>query len=217
VPLETLIERFRLEDVQRSPAFFDVQKLTHMNGVYLRELATPEFIEASRPWVDPVPGEWAAGHWIDPDTGTGITEGPRWPAERFDPGVFAAMAPVVQERVSMLSEVPVLVDFLFLEDPPIDADSWQKAVAKDEVAGPILRAALDAYATCGWTRDELHEVTAAIGEANGRSLGKAQAPIRVAVTGKRVGPPLFESLEALGRDETRRRLSAALDQLAAPG
>ena len=213
VPLDTLIARFRIEDVQRSPAFFDIKKLTHMNGVYIRELATPEFIEMSLPWVDPVPGAWAAGDWSDPDTGTAITEGPRWPAARFDPDVFTRIAPVVQERVSMLGEVPAMVDFLFLEDPPIDPDNWQKAIARDEVAPLILRAALEAYRTCGWTRDELHEVTAAIGEANGRALGKAQAPIRVAVTGRRVGPPLFESLEVLGRDETRRRLSAALEQL----
>jgi glutamyl-tRNA synthetase len=81
------------------------------------------------------------------------------------------------------------------------------------VAAEILRAAVDTYATCAWTRDELHAVTAQIGEANGRALGKAQAPIRVAVTGKRVGPPLFESLEVLGRDETRRRINAALESL----
>ena len=56
-----------------------------------------------------------------------------------------------------------------------------------------------------------------IGEANGRALGKAQAPIRVAVTGKRVGPPLFESLEVLGRDETLRRIGAALERVAASG
>src|SRR6202034_1218322 len=58
VPLQTLVELFRLEDVQRSPAFFDVQKLTHLNGVYIRELSTDEFIVQSRPWVHPVPGEW---------------------------------------------------------------------------------------------------------------------------------------------------------------
>ncbi len=120
----------------------------------------------------------------------------------------------MQERVSTLGEVPPLVDFLFLEDPPIDPDSWQKAIGDDEVARSILRAAWEAYATCEWTRDELHRITGAIGEANGRALGKAQAPIRVAVTGRRVGPPLFESLEVLGRVETRRRLSSALDRLA---
>ena len=123
------------------------------------------------------------------------------------------MAAVVQERVFTLSEVPAMVDFLFLEDPPIDPDSWQKAIGRDEVAPAILSGALDAYATCEWRRDKLHGVTAQIGEANGRALGKAQAPIRVAVTGKRVGPPLFESLEVLGRDETRRRIAAALDRL----
>ena len=216
VSLETLIERFRLEDVQRSPAFFDVQKLTHMNGVYIRELPTAEFVEVSLPWVHPVPGRWAAGGWRDPDTGAAVTQGPLWPPERFDLGVFERMAPVVQERVSTLGEVLPLVDFLFLEDPPIDPDSWQKAIGDDEVARSILRAAWEAYATCEWTRDELHRITGAIGEANGRALGKAQAPIRVAVTGRRVGPPLFESLEVLGRVETRRRLSSALDRLA-PG
>ena len=208
VPLATLIERFRIEDVQRSPAFFDVKKLTHMNGVYIRELATPEFIEhvaalgASRSRVRGPPATGAI-----PIPGRPSPRGRRWPAERFDPDVFARIAPVVQERVSMLGEVPAMVDFLFLEDPPIDPDSWQKAIGRDEVAPLILRAALEAYATCEWTRDELHEVTAEIGEANGRALGKAQAPIRVAVTGKRVGPPLFESLEVLGRDETLRRIS----------
>ena len=217
VPLATLIERFRIEDVQRSPAFFDIKKLTHMNGVYIRELATAEFIEMSLPWVHPVPGGWAPGRWSDPDSGTAIAEGPPWPAARFDSDVFARIAPVVQERVSMLGEVPAMVDFLFLEDPPIDPDSWQKAIGRDEAAPLILRAALEAYGTCGWTRDELHQVTSEIGEANGRALGKAQAPIRVAVTGKRVGPPLFESLEVLGRDETRRRIDAALDRVPAAG
>jgi glutamyl-tRNA synthetase len=215
VPLATLIESFRIEDVQRSPAFFDVRKLTHMNGVYIRELPTSAFIEMSLPWVHPQPGQWVAGQWHDPDSGTAITEEPPWPAARFDPEAFARMAPVVQERVSTLGEVPDLVDFLFLEDPTIDTDSWQKAIERDDVAPSILQGALDAYASCEWTRDVLHEVTAAIGQAHGRALGKAQAPIRVAVTGKRVGPPLFESLEVLGRDETRRRLAAALDRLSA--
>ena len=56
VPLAVLLERFRLEDVQRSPAFFDVKKLAHINGVYIRALAVDDFVAASRPWVDPVPG-----------------------------------------------------------------------------------------------------------------------------------------------------------------
>ena len=66
VPVETLIERFALEDVQRSPAFFDVKKLAHMNGVYIRELPVDQFMAAARPWVDPVPGEWAPGAGATP-------------------------------------------------------------------------------------------------------------------------------------------------------
>jgi len=93
---------------------------------------------AARPWVDPQPGEWAPGGWRDPDTGAPAVEPPPWPAERFDAGTFAAVAAVAQERVSVLGEVPELVDFLFLEDAPTDADSWQKAIAGDEVAPRIL-------------------------------------------------------------------------------
>ncbi len=213
VPLQTLIDTFRLEDVQRSPAHFDVKKLTHMNGLYIRELATTEFIAASRPWVDPIPGEWAAGAWRDPDTGLAITDGPRWPAERFDRETFARIALAVQERVSMLSEVPAMVDFLFLEEAPMDDESWQKAVARDEVAPEILRAARVVYATCDWDEDEIKRVTEEVGQAIDKNLRKTQAPIRVAVTGRTIGPPLFESLQVLGRDEALRRLSAAIARL----
>ena len=208
VPVETLIERFRLEDVQRSPAFFDVKKLTHIDGVYIRALPVDEFIAAVRPWVDPVPGEWAPGGWRDPDTGAPAVEPPPWPPERFDAGKFAQLAAVAQERVAVLGEVPELVDFLFLEDTPPDEDSWQKAIAGDELAPRILADALAAYGTCPWDKDALHEVTLAIAEAVGRKLGKAQAPIRVAVMGRTRGLPLFDSLAVLGREETCRRLAA---------
>ena len=115
----------------------------------------------------------------------------------------------------MLSEVPVLVDFLFLEDTPIDAASWQKAIAGDPAAPEILAGALAAYGECPWDKDALHAVTLEIAETAGRKLGKAQAPIRVAVMGRTAGLPLFDSLAVLGRGETRRRLEAALARLAA--
>ncbi len=210
VPLGVILDRFRLEDVQRSPAFFDVKKLSHMNGVYLRALSVDDFVAAARPWVHPAPGEWAPGSWRDPDTGAPAVAPPPWAPERFDAAVFAALAEVTQERVAVLSEVPELVDFLFLADAPDDPDSWQKAIAGDEGAPRILAEALAAYETCPWDKDALHEVTLAIAESVGRKLGKAQAPIRVAVMGRTRGLPLFDSLAVLGRTETRRRLAAAL-------
>ncbi len=210
VPLGVILDRFRLEDVQRSPAFFDVKKLSHMNGVYLRALSVDDFVAAARPWVHPAAGVWAPGSWRDPDTGAPAVAPPAWTPERFDAEVFAAVAEVTQERVAVLGEVPELVDFLFLEDAPDDPDSWQKAIAGDEGAPRILSDALAAYETCPWDKDALHEVTLAIAESVGRKLGKAQAPIRVAVMGRTRGLPLFDSLAVLGRTETCRRLEAAL-------
>src|SRR5580704_6119101 len=150
VPLEELIERFRIEDVQRSPAFFDTKKLSHINGVYIRALAVDDFVTAARPWIDPVPGEWTPGNWRDPDTGAPAVEPPPWPPERFDAAVFAALAEVTQERVTALSEVPELVDFLFLKDAPDDPVSWQKAIAGDELAARILTEAQAAYEMVPW-------------------------------------------------------------------
>jgi len=189
---EEMIEWFRLEDVNHSPAFFDVAKLTHINGEYIRALPLATFIEASQPWL----------------TGDGTP----WAAAGFDREVFAALAPLVQERVSTLSEVPAMVDFMFLDEPVIDEEDWNKAVADNELAGTILSGAVDAYRGLAdqWTRDALHAATKAVGDGVGRTLGKAQAPIRVAVTGRRVGPPLFEALELLGPDRTLARLTGAL-------
>ncbi len=189
---DQMIGWFRLEDVNHSPAFFDVAKLTHMNGEYVRALSTEAFIEACGPWL------------------TGV--GPPWPDSDFDPGVFARVAPLVQERVALLGEVPDMVDFLFLDRPDIDGDAWAKAVASDAGAVAILSAAIDAYQglTDRWSHDELHAATLTVAEGVGRKLGKAQAPIRVAVTGRRVGLPLFESMEVLGPDRTLERLRTSL-------
>jgi glutamyl-tRNA synthetase len=205
VPLEVLIESFRLEDVHHAPAFFDVDKLRHLNGEYVRELSTDDFIAATRPWVAPDPESW-----VPPMK-------PPWPPERFDAGRFAAVAPVVQERVATLHEVPAMVDFIFLETPEIDDASWRKAVLGDDLAAQILAGAIGEYETAEWQHDQLHEVTRALGERFGRALGKVQAPIRVAVTGRTVGPPLFESLEVLGREEVLTRLANALERLEVEG
>ena len=94
-------------------------------------------------------------------------------------------APLVQERVATLGEVPGLVDFVFLDQPAIDEEAWAKTLATDPEALSILSMAIDAYGgrVDSWTHDELHVATLAVADGVGRKLGKAQAPIRVAVTG----------------------------------
>jgi glutamyl-tRNA synthetase len=203
VPVAELVAEFRLEDVHHAPAFFDVKKLTHLNGEYIRELSTEEFIERSRPWVAPEDGAWRP------------PEDPPWPADRFDPDLYRRLAPLVQERVAVLGEAPAMVDFIFLADPAIEEASWASALENDPGAAEILDRALAAYREVPWQAEDLAEATREVAEAVDRKLGKAQAPIRVAVTGRRVGPPLFESLEALGRHEVLRRLSEARARLGA--
>ena len=137
---------------------------------------------------------------------------PVWPQDRFDPSAFMKMAPAVQERIATLSEAPAMVDFLFLPDPLLDESSWQK-IAKDSITPEILQRAMRRYEACKWESDVLHEQTRELGEEVGLKLAKVQAPIRVAVTGRTVGPPLFESLELLGRSEVLRRVQGAIDRL----
>jgi glutamyl-tRNA synthetase len=199
---------FALEDVHHAPAFFDIAKLRHVNAEHLRALAAEAFVDAAMPWLI------AEAEALEKPILESTPFGPPWPVEHFDAGVFRRIAPQVQQRVSTLEEVPGMVDFLFLEHPIIDKEAWA-AVAADESAKAILDAAITAYESCEFEPEELHRVTGEVAESVGRKLAKAQAPIRVAVTGKRVGPPLFESMAILGREKVLERLRGARSLLGA--
>jgi glutamyl-tRNA synthetase len=192
VSWDTIVEEFRIEDVNPSPAFFDVKKLRAFNGEYIRALAPGDFARACQPWLEPPAAPW--------------------PSDRFDPAVFAALAPLAQTRVGLLSEITAMVDFAFLAEPAIDEASWTKAMK--EPAEAILADAQVAYETVPWQADELRARLEQIGTSYGMSLGKTQAPVRVAVTGRTVGLPLFESLEVLGREQTLLRIQRARERLA---
>ncbi|MEV5754220.1 glutamate--tRNA ligase [Actinoallomurus sp. NPDC052308] len=193
VPWSVVEEEFRLEDVNPSPAFFDVKKLRAFNGEYIRALPVEEFTERCAPWLREPYAPWSP--------------------EQYDPAVFARLAPLAQTRVAVLSEITAMVDFAFLDEPVIDEASWNKAMK--EPAADILRGALEAFQDAEWTAEELKARAEEIGARHGLKLGKAQAPIRVAVTGRTVGLPLFESLQIIGRDRTLARVRAALDRLTA--
>jgi glutamyl-tRNA synthetase len=175
MPFDEMVAEFRIEDVNSSPAFFDVKKLRAFNGEYIRALPAEAFSAACQPWLTP--------------------DRAPWPADRFDPAVFAELAPLAQTRIALLPEITAMVDFAFLPEPVADDASWAKAMKEP---AEDLRIRLEQIA-----------------ESFGLSLGKAQAPVRVAVTGRTVGLPLFESLQVLGRDETLHRIQAAYDRLTA--
>jgi len=191
VPWSSMVEEFRLEDVNHSPAFFDIKKLASFNGDYIRALSLQDFVSASLPVL-------------------AATDA--WPASRFSREVYEKIAPLVQTRVVTMSEVPAMVDFLFLEAPAIDQAAWDKTMSAD-FAADVLKHCMSEFASCEWNHDALKTILESWTEAKELKLGKTQAPIRVAMTGRTVGPPLFESIEILGRDETIRRLQNSLTRL----
>jgi glutamyl-tRNA synthetase len=200
VPRSTLIEQFRLEDVSHSPAFFDVKKLRHMNGEYVRALTPAEFLKASAPWVRPWDCDWRPSD-----------RKPAWREDQFSAALYTKVAPLVQERVATLGEIPDMVEFFFVEDLRYDERSFAKVITNDPVGKLILEGAIVRYERLStWEAASLHEVVQELGDEHGLALRKAQAPIRCAVTGTLVGPPLFESLEYLGRKRTIQRLRHAL-------
>ncbi len=183
VPWSLIEDEFRLEDVTHSPAFFDIKKLTAFNGDYIRALPVEDFIAACEPWI---------------------------PAE-YDREVFARIAPELQSRAQTLAEVPPQVDFLFAP-PRFDEGSWDKAMAQPW-AGKLLDGVVAAFETAPWDAAALEGAWREVSESVGAKPKLTQGPVRVAVSGRISGPPLFPALVLLGREETLRRLSVARERV----
>jgi glutamyl-tRNA synthetase len=130
-----------------------------------------------------------------------------WLQTRWEP-----LAPQVQERARTLGEVYALTDFLYLPSVVVDPGEWERGVRRHPAFAEVLRAATERYAALDeWDAAAIQAATVAAGEDAGvTQIRKAQEPIRLAVTGRSVGPPLWESLAALGRDRTLARLADAL-------
>jgi glutamyl-tRNA synthetase len=191
-PLDEMTSLFRLEDVNPSPAFFDVRKLLHINGEYIRALPTDEFLARADEFI--TGGE---------------------PARQ----ALRALAPEVQERVATLAEAEGYVDFVHLDEPAVDESAREKAM-RDGRAAAMLDATIAGLESTEWTVDAVEATVRAAALAAGYvnaegnpQLAKAQAPVRVAVTGRGVGPPLWQSIVAVGKERVLHRLRAARARL----
>ncbi|MEV3873809.1 glutamate--tRNA ligase [Streptomyces sp. NPDC049906] len=190
--LDEMVAAFDIADVNANPARFDLKKAESINADHIRLLDEKAFAEACEPWLRAPHAPWAP--------------------EDFDPVAWQAIAPYAQTRLTVLSDITANVDFLFLKEPVEDEASWQKAMK--EGAADLLRTARAKLAEVDWNSPEaLKAAVLAAGEEHGLKLGKAQAPVRVAVTGRTVGLPLFESLTVLGQDRALARIDAALSKL----
>ena len=186
--IDELVEHFDVHDVVANPARFDVKKAESINGDHIRALDPKDFRDRLIPYLQ------AAGV-----LGETLTE--------RQEQVLTEAAPLVQERMQLLGEAPGLLAFLFKSDDEITvADDARKQLK--ESAPQVLAAAIEAL-------EPLEDFTAANIEAALRSAivdgleikpRLAFGPVRIAVSGERISPPLFESMEILGKDSSLARL-----------
>lgn len=195
--VEQLVENFDVHDVLANPARFDVKKAEAINGQHIRMLEPADFEERLLPYLRQ----------------GGIVGEELSDRER---AIVREAAPLVQERMQLLGEAPGLLGFLFRADSDIEiADDARKQLK--ESAPQVLEAAEAALTNLeSW---EASTIEQALREAivDGLEIKPRLAfgPVRIAVSGARISPPLFESLEILGRESSLARIKALRQDLAA--
>ncbi|WP_113718565.1 glutamate--tRNA ligase [Arthrobacter dokdonensis] len=188
--VEQLVANFDIHDVLGNPARFDIKKAEAINGTHVRMLEAADFRNRLVPYLQ------AAG-----------TVGQALTAREEE--ILTEAAPLVQERITLLGEAPEMLSFLFKKDDAVDvADDARKGLPANltEVLDAAL-AALEPLAD--WTAENIQ---AALKEALVEGLGVkprlAFGPVRTALSGRRISPPLFESMVILGKDSSLARLTA---------
>ncbi|WP_415365807.1 glutamate--tRNA ligase [Saccharothrix sp. BKS2] len=188
-----MFEAFELGRVSANPARFDLKKAEAINATHLRALPVEEFVRRVLPHL--------------------VKDGvlPAEPTEE-QLAVLSGVAPLVQERLVVLSEASGMVRFLFVpeQDFAPEEDSAAKALGQD--ARPVLEASISALESLPeWTAAAIEDaLKVSLVDGMGLKPRKAYAPVRVAVTGRTVSPPLYESLELVGRSRSIGRLRRAL-------
>ena len=189
VTMKELTELFTVEKVHSSPARFDMKKLEAINGDKLRALTIDEFLEWSLPFLT------KAG------VITGSTE---------EIVLVKKALPLIQERIIMLSEVPAMLKFLFVKNFAVEADSVSRIT--DEASKLVLQRSLkELEPLVTWNHDSIEAaLRSSLIEDMGLKPRIAFGAVRIATTGSTISPPLFESMELLGKEASLARISAAL-------
>jgi glutamyl-tRNA synthetase len=210
--LDELIEKFDVSGVSKSPAVFDPAKLDWMNGVYIRELSLDEFVSYIKPMLaaaklipsatQTVP-ESDAGSY---KTGSGID------LSKYNDAWFLRLAEVTQERITKLSEIVELTDFFF-KKVEFQPEAVEKVFKKDpSQTKEILEKAVEVLSddSFNFSAEEIEKRLRGLIETTGLKAKFVFQPVRVAMSGRMVSPPLFETIELLGRSVAIERLGEAL-------
>jgi glutamyl-tRNA synthetase len=193
--LAEMAAEFDLTRVNRNSAQFDAAKLEAINGDKIRALDPADFAARITPFLQ------GAGLVTDP-----VTE----PQARL----IEAGAPLIQQRIAKLTEAVGMLGFLLTGEAEFEVDPAEAAKVLTPDAAPALKAAEAALAdVTPWKWEAIKEaLEQALVEGLGLKPRQAFAPVRVAVTGRRVSPPLYQSIELLGRERTLARLARALGE-----
>ena len=190
--LPELVDAFDIAGISKSPAIFDIDKLTYFNASYLRAMAPEDFAKAAEPY---------------------IRQGVKNPA--ID---TAAVAALLQARCEKLTEIPEKVDFFdALPDYDVALFTNKKSKTDSEVSARMLQAAIPALeALPQWTQDAVHDCLISLAESLGVKNATLMWPVRIAAAGKQVTPGgAVEICHILGKEETLRRLRLGLSKLQA--
>ncbi len=189
---EEMAAAFTLDRVSPNPARFDLKKCTAINGDWIRSLAPEDLAQRIVPFL----------------VEAGVVTTPLTPEQR---AVLDAAVPLVQERMETLGQSVGMLAFLLLPPERFTLEPADAAAILTDAAAPVLTASIEALSALDdWRSDGIEQaLRGALIEGLGLKPKVAFGPVRVAVTGRRISPPLFESLEILGRDVTLARLEAA--------
>jgi len=214
--LEELAQRFSLEKLNKAPAVFDYKKLEWYNGQYIRMMSDEELAKLCLPYaIDAgllgeevhTEAQRHGGHGENKgEEGSQITK-------QFD--IFVKAMPLVKERLTFLSEAPEKIAYLFNEPEVPQVEEFIPKKADLAQAASLLQIGkeiVEAMANAP-TDEEAENIIKTEAEKRDVKLGDLMMPLRVAITGSRVSPPLFGSLRILGADCSAQRVQRALDKL----
>ncbi len=188
-----MVQEFDIADVNPNPARFDLKKAEAINAAHLRLLAPDDFRGRLVPYL-------AKAGLVSASSYEELT-----PDER---GRLDAGAPLVQERMTLLGEAGGMLGFLFVADDALAVEDEARAALREDAATILDAAATVLAAVPDFTAAATQEaLAAALVEGLGVKPRFAYTPLRAAVTGRRVSPPLFESMEILGRESTLARIA----------
>lgn len=186
--MDQLVEAFSVETLSKSDAIFDIKKLDWFNGVYIRSLTVADLASRVKPFME------KAGFDVS------------------DQARLEAAVSLITDRINKLTEAPDMIGFLFTKEIEISSDAFlgKGKIGPDQAREALARSREALAALKEWEHETVESALRGLADQMRWKAGDLLMQVRIAITGRRVTPPLFESLVLLGKDESLRRIGQAL-------